>query len=270
VFGQGLPGGDLILESQNNGTYEYSLYATHSGGWQFPGTGATAIVISGLSGVTGATVFGLLATSGESFNPPVDNGTPNNCGLKASFTSTSVTLAVVAPPGTIACLIFGDVTFYLGNLEITSTGAVPGTANVAFTQEFNGGAYFGTSYETTTGPVAPTLTVPIIVNPGGGQPPTINTKNNGKIAVAILSTANWSAPANVIPSSLTFGKIGSEQSFAGCNAPKDVNGDGYLDLVCNFNTQQTAFQTTDTTANLKGMTTGGIPLQGSAAVRVNK
>jgi len=74
----------------------------------------------------------------------------------------------------------------------------------------------------------------------------------------------------VNPSSLTFGETGNEQSFAGCNAPKDVNGDGYLDLVCNFNTQQTNLKTGDTTANLEGMTTGGIPLRGSATVRVNK
>jgi hypothetical protein len=257
VFGQNGQN-DLILMSQNGGTYDYSLYATHSGGWQFPGNGATAIVISGLSGVTNATISGDLA-----------NATFYGCALKvASFDSGSVTVAVTAPASQTVCLIYGDATFYLGNLEITSTVTSPGTVNVAFDQLFSTGP--ATLNETTTGPVAATLTVPIIVNPGGGQPPTINTKNNGKIAVAILSSASWSAPANVGSSSLTFGKTGNEQSLATCNAPTDVNGDGYLDLVCNFNTQQTNFTAGDTTAYLKGITTGNIPLQGSATIRVNK
>jgi hypothetical protein len=275
----GTPGQDWIPTSQTGGTYDYILHGGGTGGFSFGPNGSTAMVISGLSGVTNATINGVtttfngqpvghLSTDGQTF----PDATPSNCGLTvASFTSTSVTLKIIAPASANTCLINEEsgisTSPYFGTLEITSTVTSPGPANVSF-NSYSGTTFLGTSNETFTGPVAATLTVPIIVNPGEGQPPTINAKNNGKIAVAILSSVSWSAPANVNQHSLTFGETGNEKSFVNCDAPSDVNGDGYLDLVCNFNTQQTNLKAGDTTANLHGMTTGGIPLQGSATVRV--
>ena len=118
VFGQGNSGGDLVLIEQNNGAYEYSLYATATTGWSFGGNGATAIVISGLSGVTRATVSGTLASSGTSWTGTFTKQ-PDTCGLQASFTSTSVTLTVTGPSTSIACALFGQGgADSLGNLEI--------------------------------------------------------------------------------------------------------------------------------------------------------
>jgi hypothetical protein len=110
--------------------------------------------------------------------------------------------------------------------------------------------------------------VPIIIKPGDTQPATINAKSNGKTPVAILSDTNWSAPANVDQSSLTFGETGNEQSLAHCDGSVDVNGDAILDLVCTFYTQETGFKDTDTTGTLKGKTLGGISLQGTGPVTI--
>ncbi|MDE0721569.1 MAG: hypothetical protein OSB75_13615 [Dehalococcoidia bacterium] len=41
---------------------------------------------------------------------------------------------------------------------------------------------------------------------------------------------------------------------------EDVNGDGILDVVCHFYTQETAFQHGDTNGVLTGFTTGGVAI----------
>ena len=108
----------------------------------------------------------------------------------------------------------------------------------------------------------------IVIKPGASQPATINMKSNGKTPVAILSTATWSAPANVDTSTLTFGETGTEQSYAGVCAAQDVDGDGIPDLVCNFTTQATNFQPADTSGTLDANTLGGIPLTGTGSVKI--
>ena len=49
---------------------------------------------------------------------------------------------------------------------------------------------------------------------------------------------------------------------------EDVNGDGLLDVVCHFYTQETAFQDGDTNGVLKGFTTDGVPIQGTDTIRL--
>ncbi|HIL31857.1 MAG TPA: hypothetical protein EYG27_10040 [Dehalococcoidia bacterium] len=49
---------------------------------------------------------------------------------------------------------------------------------------------------------------------------------------------------------------------------EDVNGDGLLDVVCHFYTQETAFQDGDTNEALKGFTTGGVAIQGTDTIRL--
>tara|TARA_B100000470_G_scaffold161503_1_gene126640 strand:+ start:77 stop:400 length:324 start_codon:yes stop_codon:yes gene_type:complete len=48
---------------------------------------------------------------------------------------------------------------------------------------------------------------------------------------------------------------------------EDVNGDGLLDVVCHFYTQETAFQDGDTNGVLKGFTTDGVRIQGTDTIR---
>jgi len=110
--------------------------------------------------------------------------------------------------------------------------------------------------------------VEIDIKPGS-FPNSINLKSGGRVPVAILSAADFDAPAQVHPTSLTFGRTGDEASLAFCTkSAEDVNGDGLLDLVCHFNTQQTGFQSGDTEGILKGRTADGTPIEGRDGVRV--
>jgi hypothetical protein len=109
--------------------------------------------------------------------------------------------------------------------------------------------------------------VSIIIRPGAPQPARIHLSHNGTYKVAILSSADFDAPAAVDTSSLTFGETGSEQSLANClTRTADVNNDGYPDLVCKFNVPQMGFKLGDTTGTLEGRLASGPAIAGSAAV----
>ncbi|GGU60766.1 SdrD B-like domain-containing protein [Lentzea flava] len=89
-------------------------------------------------------------------------------------------------------------------------------------------------------------------------PSSINLKKEGLIPVAILSTAEFDAVAQVDRTSLTFGATGLEQSFVRCGSPgEDVNDDGLADLVCQFDTTKTGLTCGMTTATLMGRTVDG-------------
>jgi len=112
------------------------------------------------------------------------------------------------------------------------------------------------------------IPVAIDIKPGS-FPNSINPKSRGTIPVGILSSSTFDAPTSVDRTSLTFGRTGNEQSLAFCNSsPEDVNVDGFLDLVCHFNTQQTGFQAGDTAGALKGKTVTGTPIIGTDSVRI--
>ena len=120
----------------------------------------------------------------------------------------------------------------------------------------------------TTLVVQNTIRVVIDIKPGS-NPNSINPTSKGTTPVAILSSADFDAPAQVDRTSLTFGRTGDEASLAFCNASsEDVNADGRLDLVCHFTIQQTGFLSGDTEGILKGRTVSGTPIEGRDAVRV--
>jgi hypothetical protein len=116
-------------------------------------------------------------------------------------------------------------------------------------------------------PVAP-IDIDIDIKPGS-DPNSINPRSKGKIPVAIFSTMDFYAPAEVDVESLTFGPTGEEESLAFCNdSPEDVNDDGYDDLVCHFYTQGTGFQCGNEQGILRGQTVDEIPIEGSDSVRI--
>jgi hypothetical protein len=91
----------------------------------------------------------------------------------------------------------------------------------------------------------------------------------GFIPVAILSTADFDAPSLVDQGSLTFGATGDEASFSFCDRrARDVNRDGYHDLVCHFFKRICGFQCGDIEGILKGMTTDGTPIEGRDSVMI--
>ena len=119
----------------------------------------------------------------------------------------------------------------------------------------------------------------IDIKPGDASN-TIQIRTPGRVGVAILSDASFDAPAMVVQRSLTFGRIGPEGSlvyrpdaldprfqFPVCSTA-DVDGDGREDLVCQFDSQQTGFQITDTFGVLRGETKSGITIKGTDSVQV--
>jgi hypothetical protein len=111
-------------------------------------------------------------------------------------------------------------------------------------------------------------TVTIDIKPGDSTN-TINIKSRGKTPVAILGSAAF-APAIVLNrQSVTFGRTGAETSLSGCTGNgEDVNGDGYRDLVCHFNTQQLGLHVGDVEAILRGKTNAGVAFESRGPVRV--
>jgi len=118
-------------------------------------------------------------------------------------------------------------------------------------------------------PSGGSMEVQIDIKPAS-DPNSINTKSKGTIPVAILSTPDFDA-TEVDKEFLTFGKTGFEDSLNKCTkSNEDVNGDGELDMVCHFNTQDTGFEEGDTEGILRGQTLDGTPIEGSDAVRIVK
>jgi sortilin (neurotensin receptor 3) len=114
------------------------------------------------------------------------------------------------------------------------------------------------------------LPIAIDVKPGTSKN-SIDSKSQGKIPVAILSSATFDAPNEVNRSSVRFGRTGGEASLAFCNTQaEDVNADGLLDQVCHFHTALTGFQPGDTVGVLRGLTVEGASIQGRDAVTIVK
>ncbi|UCG24569.1 MAG: hypothetical protein JSW55_00785 [Chloroflexota bacterium] len=112
------------------------------------------------------------------------------------------------------------------------------------------------------------LQIDISIRPSS-KPSSINARSKGKIPVALLSGANFDAPAEIDSDTLTFGRTGNEDSLAGCSpGAEDANADGLPDLVCHFRTADTGFQRGDAEGILKGRTVNGLPIEGLDSVRI--
>lgn len=158
--------------------------------------------------------------------------------------------------------IVGQSCLTFGNSTVRLTGASNQAINANGWVVFN--AEFMPAQSDAVILARPFVTVTIQV-----QQSPINAKSNGKIAVAILSDANFSAPDAIDRNSLTFGRTGTEQSLAMCNTGGvDLNSDRRPDLLCHFDTASTGLTSSDTQATLQGKTHQGAPIIGSATVSV--
>lgn len=97
-----------------------------------------------------------------------------------------------------------------------------------------------------------------------GNPNCVNPGNRGQgLPVAILGSANFNV-STINPSTIVY--AGAPANYC---AQEDVNGDGFLDLVCHFSTQALVIASTDFNANgcavtnLTGNLLDGIPFSGS-------
>ena len=84
-----------------------------------------------------------------------------------------------------------------------------------------------------------TITVAIGIKPGS-FPNSINPSSQGEIPVAILTTGTFDA-TTVDPTTVRFGRTGTEAAPVHA-ALEDVDGDGDIDLILQFNTQDTGIE----------------------------
>ena len=103
----------------------------------------------------------------------------------------------------------------------------------------------------------------IDIKPGSDTNP-INPKSKGAIPVAILTTDDFDA-TTVDPLSVEFGPGGAAESH-GRGHIEDVDGDGDLDLVLHFRTQDSGILCGDTIAMLSGETFGSQAIEGSDSI----
>lgn len=91
------------------------------------------------------------------------------------------------------------------------------------------------------------------IKPGSDQN-KINPGSHGKVKVAILSSSTFDATAICIPT-VRFGKLcRSEGASVVSYDYTDIDNDGDLDLVCQFNIDETGIEYGDTSASVIGNT----------------
>jgi len=107
------------------------------------------------------------------------------------------------------------------------------------------------------------ITVVIDIKPGS-DPNAINPNSKGVTPVAILTTPELDA-STVDPLSVKFGPAGATEVHKQGHI-EDVDGDGDLDMVLHFKTQETGIKVGDTEACLTGKTVDGNDIKGCDAV----
>ena len=100
----------------------------------------------------------------------------------------------------------------------------------------------------------------------GSHPNSINLKSKGVIPVAVITTEFFDA-TTVDPLSVEFGPYGAMESH-GKGHIEHVGGDGDLDVVLHFKTQETGIECGDKEAGLTGETFDGREVKGSDSIRV--
>ena len=110
------------------------------------------------------------------------------------------------------------------------------------------------------------LEVLIDIKPGS-FPNGLNPRQRGVTPVAILTTARFNA-ATVDRASIRFGRTGIETAPVHA-ALEDVDRDGDLDLILQFDTLKTGILCGDLVANLTAQTTGGMSLHGSDSLKTS-
>jgi hypothetical protein len=114
------------------------------------------------------------------------------------------------------------------------------------------------------------LEVNIDIKPGS-DPNSVNQGSSGVIPVAVLSTADFDAPAEIDPDTISLAgarvKMVGKSSKLLCHS-EDVNEDALADLVCKVETAQFMIEVGDSVAVLEADTFGGASVRGEDSIRI--
>ncbi|MBA7558315.1 hypothetical protein ES705_51114 [subsurface metagenome] len=105
------------------------------------------------------------------------------------------------------------------------------------------------------------IEVEIDIKPGS-DPNSINLGSKGVVPVAVLTTDDFDA-SDIVPDTVTF--AGAEPVRW---TMEDVDGDGYLDILFHFKTQELSLNRDSTNATLTGETLNEVPIQGTDTVNI--
>jgi len=171
-------------------------------------------------------------------------GAPDPTGAFSCWTPVGVTFS-----GTAFSVNFGGVWNQTGFDDITLGSATPGPEELPY-----GPGEFG-----------------IDIKPGSDRNP-INPNSKGVIPVAILGSATFDV-ATVDVNALAFGSDEATPAHdltdpvVYADHLKDVNSDGFMDLITHYRTQDTGIAKDDTEACLTGDTTGGVAIYDCDAIK---
>ncbi len=93
----------------------------------------------------------------------------------------------------------------------------------------------------------------------------INVRSNAAIEVAILSSAGFNSSSEIDNSTIKFGPGGAMPFFIKENQ-KDLDGNGYYDLIVKFQARDAGIECGMTSANLTAMTYDGVSIDGSDTI----
>ena len=109
------------------------------------------------------------------------------------------------------------------------------------------------------------LELEISIKPDG-SPNTINTQAKGYIPVGIMGSYTFDV-YDIDVDTLLFGPSDAAPTHRAGGHIEDVNGDGLLDIVSHYATQETGIAPGATLACVTGETLDGIPFEGCDAIR---
>ncbi len=108
----------------------------------------------------------------------------------------------------------------------------------------------------------------IEVKPGSNELAPLNPRAKGKFPVAIYGGAGFDVD-DIKQNTITFGASGNESSLHKCQKDsRDINGDGYADLLCHFENSATNFRSGAIEGVLRGTMNGNVKFEGRAVLKV--
>jgi len=194
------------------------------------------------------TSAGVLIAVVQDFSQPNNLFSIDSSGLVTGLAGINTQIGTVATGANDQIL----VTTANGNVEVFSSAGIP-IMTFSLGRQLSG---------ITAVLSLETVSVPVDIKPGS-DPNAINPRSRGVIPVAILTTDTFDA-TTVHPSTVQFGPDGATDQGSG--GIEDVDGDGDLDLVLHFRTQETGIVCGDTEASLSGQTFGGLAIEGADSI----